>query len=208
MYSASTWLTFQVAVMRLAAFDTRQTRKCAATVMSSEQESERLCPHPKKVSSPVWEFFGFKENNSLDSPICRKCHATVSAKGGNTTNLFTHLRVHHPLDYAILQKGAFKKREQARASGQLTIFESVERKRKADMTSACEDTAITKSLAYFIAKDMMPIKTHCSGGKRMSRSFQGWQKWHKRSFAFPPPVLHQKDFSALQETFRQCFAPV
>ncbi|KAI2644300.1 E3 SUMO-protein ligase ZBED1 [Labeo rohita] len=124
----------------------------------SEQESERLCPHPKKVSSPVWEFFGFKENSSLDSPICRKCHATVSAKGGNTTNLFTHLRVHHPLDYAILQKGAFKKREQARASGQLTIFESVERKRKADMTSACEDTAITKSLAYFIAKDMMPFR--------------------------------------------------
>ncbi|XP_051529142.1 E3 SUMO-protein ligase ZBED1-like [Myxocyprinus asiaticus] len=127
--------------------------------MSSERESERLCPHPKNVSSPVWELFGFRENSSfLDNPVCRICRATVSAKGGNTTNLFTHLHVHHPADYALLQRGASKKTEKPRVSGQLTLFESVEMKRKADMASASEDTAITESLAYFIAKDMMPFR--------------------------------------------------
>lgn len=34
----------------------------------------------------------------------------------------------------------------------------MERKKNADKATACEDTAITESLAYFIAKDMMPFR--------------------------------------------------
>ena len=38
-----------------------------------------------------------KEQNK---PICRSCGKEVLAKGSNTTNLFQHLREHHPSEYA------------------------------------------------------------------------------------------------------------
>ncbi len=41
--------------------------------------------------------------------------------------------------------------------GRLMLFESVEKKSKADKVSASQDEVITKLLAYFIAKDMMPF---------------------------------------------------
>ena len=41
-------------------------------------------------------------------PICRTCGKGVLAKGSNTTNLFQHLREHHPQIYANLAPLASK----------------------------------------------------------------------------------------------------
>ena len=39
------------------------------------------------VKSPVWTYFGM-EAQSGDNVICRECRRAVSAKNGNTSNLF------------------------------------------------------------------------------------------------------------------------
>jgi len=57
----------------------------------------------KNTKSSVWQNFALKatENGSVieneqDRPICRFCAKSVLAKASNTTNLYQHLREHHP----------------------------------------------------------------------------------------------------------------
>ena len=60
----------------------------------------------KNTKSPVWSHFGLKANESgceredVDRPVCRKCGKIVPAKGSNTSNLYWHLKEHHPTLYA------------------------------------------------------------------------------------------------------------
>ena len=49
----------------------------------------------------MWIYFGFKADEEgrpkvQDAVICRLCKKSVSAKGGNTSNLLSHLKVHLP----------------------------------------------------------------------------------------------------------------
>ena len=67
---------------------------------------ERLVKKPN-CRSVVWNYFGLKANEygiplseEEERPICRTCQKVVPAKGGNTSNLLTHLRDHHPLLHA------------------------------------------------------------------------------------------------------------
>ena len=55
----------------------------------------------KNRTSPVWSYFGLEKDSdgkikSGDVTVCRKCYQHVRAKGGNTSNLLSHLRIHHP----------------------------------------------------------------------------------------------------------------
>ena len=56
--------------------------------------------------SIVWNYFGLKANEhglalpEEEGPICRTYKKAMPAKGGNTSNLLTHLRDHHPDLYA------------------------------------------------------------------------------------------------------------
>ena len=54
----------------------------------------------------VWTFFRLKKGHSQDSEqvICRLCRNSVIARGGNTSNLFSHLRNHHPKEHADASK--------------------------------------------------------------------------------------------------------
>ncbi len=63
----------------------------------------------KKVSgattSPVWQYFGFKENeNDNEMPTCKICLKKVRAAGGNTSNLRRHLKDHHPVESSKISK--------------------------------------------------------------------------------------------------------
>lgn len=69
----------------------------------SERKDERRCFSERgnkneKVSSPVWEFFGyFKSDRSQTNVVCKLCKTVVPTKSGNTTNyLFDHLSRVHP----------------------------------------------------------------------------------------------------------------
>lgn len=53
-------------------------------------------------SSAVWTCFQISPNQDGSAPEqanCRLCSKKVSLKQRNTTNLYRHLRVHHPKEY-------------------------------------------------------------------------------------------------------------
>ena len=69
----------------------------------------------KNTKSSVWHNFGMMATEDgrviekeQDKPICRTCGKGVLAKGSNTTNLFQHLREHHPQIYADLAPSSSK----------------------------------------------------------------------------------------------------
>jgi len=65
----------------------------------------------KNAKSIVWDYFGLraeedgtvKKTNEL-RPVCRKCYKHILCKGGNTSNLFSHLRDKHPALYKEANK--------------------------------------------------------------------------------------------------------
>lgn len=73
-------------------------------VLELDTGSSDLYPPTRKVKSAVWKFFGYPRDAaglvmSDGFPICKLCQKKVSAKGGNTTNMFTHLRDYHRTTY-------------------------------------------------------------------------------------------------------------
>ena len=70
----------------------------------------------KNIKSPVWAHFGLRADEAnrvseddLERPVCRECQKVVLAKGGNTSNLFSHLRERHPTLFAALTPTTLKK---------------------------------------------------------------------------------------------------
>ena len=58
-----------------------------------------------KVTSPVWQYFGyFKSDNSRTHVVCKLSKVVVSTNSGNTTNLFYHLSLSHPLEYSNVKQ--------------------------------------------------------------------------------------------------------
>ena len=81
---------------------------CNVCLLCSEENMveggrDRSCPQgifppSKRTKSEVWVYFGYYKNAQGrlvedGSPICKK---KVVVRGGNTSNLFTHLCDHHP----------------------------------------------------------------------------------------------------------------
>nr|XP_028576607.1 zinc finger BED domain-containing protein 1-like isoform X2 [Podarcis muralis] len=61
----------------------------------------------RKTKSAVWMHFGLPADESGrvltdNGAICKICLHSVSAKGGNTSNLSSHLKFHHPLKFREL----------------------------------------------------------------------------------------------------------
>ncbi len=56
----------------------------------------------KNTTSAVWQYFGFRPNEkgeavNTDEAICKLCNKKVTVRDGNTSNLRSHIRNHHPL---------------------------------------------------------------------------------------------------------------
>ena len=54
------------------------------------------------TTSNVWDYFGFVPCNptNFDTPTCKLClNNKVTAKWANTSNLISHLRMHHPAQF-------------------------------------------------------------------------------------------------------------
>lgn len=81
-----------------------------ANITGCEEGSDSLVAKSSDCKSPVWMHFGFEADGEgklkwSDVAVCRLCRKTVSAaKRDNTFNLFSHLRVHHPLQHMKLKK--------------------------------------------------------------------------------------------------------
>ena len=77
---------------------------------SGSCQSDTLVKKPNTISV-VWNYFGLKADSEgrpivkeCGSPVCKVCGKVVPAKGGNTSNLITHLRDHHPDKLVFLSK--------------------------------------------------------------------------------------------------------
>ena len=57
------------------------------------------------ATSVIWTWFGYKASDVEEKTIyCKMCRVTVTAKEGNTSNLFYHLKTKHALEYAESQR--------------------------------------------------------------------------------------------------------
>ncbi len=114
----------------------------------SAAASEEIVNKRGKVSSPVWQFFGYyKSDRSQTNVVCKLCKTVVPAKTGNvnTTNLMYHLSRAHPLEHSRIQPTTSVA---ATPHKQQTTMERYSKRYK----------DITEAVAYHIAKDMLPFR--------------------------------------------------
>ena len=186
----------------------------SGNVPSTSSSSVVLCcgiPLVKKrnTSSVVWEYFGLKasQNGTLVAsethlPVCRLCGKSVPAKGGNTTNLLTHLRDRHPDVYADAQPKVAKKGAASTvptiASKQPTLQQSVERTSKYPAQSAIAQE-LNHAVTYFLAKDVHPLHTVDKLGFRqlvfkLNPRYQLPSRKHFTEYEVPKLYNHVRDF--------------
>ena len=87
---------------------------CRSTRSRSSRDSESGINLVKKKNSKsiVWDYFGLKAEDDGSvlkdneaRPVCRTCYKQIMCKGGNTSNLFSHLRDKHPALYKEANQG-------------------------------------------------------------------------------------------------------
>ena len=88
---------------------------------NSEVSGSNIDLVPKKgTKSEVWRHFGLCQRDGaivdIDKPVCRLCSLKVSAKQGNTTSLFAHLKNKHPDVYIEVKKLSAKKESRLKHS--------------------------------------------------------------------------------------------
>ena len=70
----------------------------------SATAQEEIVDIRRKVTSPVWQYFGyFKSDKSQTDVLCKLC-LVVPTKSGNMTNLFYHLSRSHLLEYNSIKQ--------------------------------------------------------------------------------------------------------
>ena len=135
------------------------------TAASATTETGNELVSKAKARSPVWNYFGFKpgaDGKPLDesTAVCRICKRSVAAKGGNTSNLFSHLKKQHPREFADAKAGTSV--QSSRGSGshdlQPTICDTIaDGQRYARGSKRWQQ--LTDSITHCLAKDMLPIYT-------------------------------------------------
>ena len=133
----------------------------------------------KKINSRsvIWNYFGLKLNENgyirkdlEDRPVCRTCKRSISAKNGNTSNLFTHL--HHSRLYTEASSLLSWERQQGTLQSstlstssiqekdptQLTLAESINRARQYPPNSS-QAHEINKTVCHYLAMGMHLIST-------------------------------------------------
>lgn len=127
--------------------------------MSGESSNAALVPKPKTVSV-VWNYFGLEQDEegkpkNDDVAICRRCKRRVQARGGNTSNLLSHLRTHHPLQHSeVVQAQKGKKRK---AVPQCENIDSMLKQAQKYDRKSKRWQEITDAVTFCIAKDMLPL---------------------------------------------------
>ena len=155
-----------------------QTDTMSESVTLAPSSELQLVSKPN-TTSPVWKYFALECDEqghfkSKDTIICRLCSSEVIAKGGNTSNLQSHLRVYHPSHYAELPKkvqGEKDKISKRIDKSQPTITNTLEKLKKYDHSSK-KWKELTDSVTYFLAKDMLPVHTvEKEGFQKLVRTF-------------------------------------
>ena len=119
----------------------------------------------RKTTSPVWTYFGLEKDEggkikTKDVAVCRKCHCHMQAKGGNTSNLLSHLKMHHTtLHRLVCNAMKTKKKERQHLyeqNQQPTIMSTLKKVQKYNReTKKWRD--ITNAVTFCLSKDSLPI---------------------------------------------------
>ncbi|KAJ8354691.1 hypothetical protein SKAU_G00222580 [Synaphobranchus kaupii] len=118
----------------------------------------------KGTNSPIWQSFGFvgDENGKpidTDNPICKLCMRSVSARGGNTSNLRTHLIKNHPHYASVLQSAAsLPKFPQTTTATPTSIIGTFTGSSKYNKDSNRWKTC-TNAVTRFLVKEMLSFRT-------------------------------------------------
>ena len=137
-----------------------------------------------KHTSPLWKHFALEIDKkgkvkNDEEVVCWLCSKEVIAKGSNTSNLISHLHLHHPLQYIDYQKIQEEKSEKVSKTGaskgndvsQTTIVSTMEKLKKYDRSSK-KWKQLTDSVTYFLAKDMLLLySVETEGFQRIVKTF-------------------------------------
>ena len=149
-----------------------------------------------RTSSPVWTYFGFEATDdgklrNEELAVCRLCTKKVSTKGRNTSNLFSHLRSHHPTEYNIVKEVRAPTRGvstsgAATSSGsdstQPTIADALTLATKYPLNSK-RWKELTNAITFYITKDMLSLYTvEKPGFKRLLTTFDSRYQLASRSY--------------------------
>lgn len=119
----------------------------------------------KKTRSPIWQFFGFQPNQNGEpkdpnNATCRLCRGQVVAKDSSTTNLFLHLKIHHPPEYAGLGPAAPASISAPRTvSGHQPSIMGAFAKTSIYKKDSVRWRECTEAVARYLVKEMAPIRT-------------------------------------------------
>ena len=144
-----------------------------------------------KSKSVVWTLFGFKADSKgqpidENKPICQLCQHPIAVKGGNTSNLFSHLKNHHPKKYSELKAGNTRlsicgKEKQV---DQPKITDALSSVQKYTQNSK-RWKQLTDAVTRGIAKDMMPMySVEKPGFRQMLTQFDSCYELPSRKY-FP-----------------------
>ena len=152
------------------------------------------------TKSAVWQYFGLRSTKAgvivekeQDKPVCRTCGRSVHAKGSNTTNLFQHLREHHPLVYAEVAPQTSKQCSSVQAS----LSDIVAKSSKYSSSSA-QAKELNRAVTYFLAKDGVPLSTVDKPGFRnmvtkLNLRYQLPSRRHFSDHEIPQLYAHVRD---------------
>lgn len=117
---------------------------------------QRLVSKKGKTNYAVWEQFGFEESDDEQKhATCRICYMVVAATHGNTTNLFTHLKIKHRVTYDNLIKKQPSTTPSKSSMTQASMTDTLYSTTPYPLNSE-RHKKITDSVAYYLAKDMRP----------------------------------------------------
>ena len=129
--------------------------------------SDTLIAKARNVKSAVWKYFGFKDQAAVKEEIvlCRIFHRAVAARGGNTSNLISHLKTHHPLKHEEFRKlnaesqlSSSTRNKGSDGKSQVSIVDSIKATQKYDRNGK-KWQKLTDAVTYCIGKDMLPVYT-------------------------------------------------
>ncbi|XP_056593733.1 uncharacterized protein LOC130412943 isoform X1 [Triplophysa dalaica] len=122
-----------------------------------------LYPPSLRVKSEVWKYFGYRKNadgSICDNgfPVCKKCGRQVAAQGRNTSNMFSHLRSNHPIQFREIRKISNKFRSALYRARVTKARYLAERKDSSDDVEMKQESAPV----YFSSENEFSSVTHNS----------------------------------------------
>ncbi|XP_065105792.2 E3 SUMO-protein ligase ZBED1-like [Paramisgurnus dabryanus] len=137
----------------------------------SERSEENVVSEEELVvkrnsTSAIWNYFGFRRDDALQTQVlCKTCRTVVATSRGNTTNLHHHLQYNHKelheqfkTSQTTKPKTSSSKSKTLPSLQQQSISQSFASVTPYETTSK-RHKEITEAITRYLAKDMMPINT-------------------------------------------------